>query len=60
MKLYKILITGFFLFFMTIPYSFSETKKNIPVTITENYTALEAYEKGFARNVMRDSRGVRL
>lgn len=60
MKLYKILITGFFLFFITVSYSFSETKKNIPVTITQNYTAFKAYEKGFARNVMHDSRGVRL
>ncbi len=39
---------------------FGEEWKNVPVKITEKYNALMAYDKGFAKNVMRDSRGVRL
>ena len=60
MRVFKLIVLNCFIFLLAASNIFGEIYKNIPVTIKEQHSALEIYEAGFARNVMRDSYGVRL
>lgn len=60
MRIYVFFTVTLLLLFSGISSALGAGGKQSSITITEKYSAFEAYEKGFAKYVMRGSEGIRL